>query len=893
MIKNYKAIICSIMAFAIWTTQLPVTNFQVVASTTKTNQTSTFYYNGDIITVDGAKGETQSGEPVYAKGVLTKDGKIQAVAYNNDELKTLQKKAEEQKSSRVDLKGDTLLPGFFDSHSHLDMVDKYYDASPALGVTTIESLINQGKEQFSEWEQKNKNKLVERTEDDQYWFITHGFDNTAFGRDNYRMPTREDLDAISTEYPIVYIHASDHLCVVNSKALAIFNHKLFEQYKDKKIVNGIRQFWDRKDENVTLDDIEKEDDISQFTGILRENGFFTVFYYSYNLGFDPKYLGTLGDNKEIVAQAIQTYAKNGITTANGNAASVLSQLDDSQKIIDIYNDLSYDSKKDEVAGINGSSVTPSSEAKYNKDHAKQGPIKIFLDGSPQGKTAWFEEDTTDASHGGYYRDENETILDGSKGKEYWWGDNASKISDEELTKEFLYGIKHKLQVVAHANGTAAISQFINSYRNALKQAGIDVTNKEAVKKIGNEVRPVIIHAQTITQKQLKEADELDINLSFFTDHVYYYGDYHLYSTLGPIRGQLISPMKDAVEKHVNVTMHQDSPVAPPNMLFSIFNAANRITRDGQAIGRGSSNGDFDSRITKKINENVKNDTRDERINGYEALKAVTINGAWQNFEENSKGSISVGKEADFVIVNKNPIEEEFLGLSTKEAQKNQFIQETINDDKVIYRAESSNITHNSSGTGASTDTSTATTSEPTTSGTDTTNPVTTSTEKRKITFVSKPSDSVYTGKPITKKLTVKAGKILLKQGTDYTVSYSANKSTGKANVTIKGKGKYTGTLKTSFYIKPKKAVIKSVTGKKKKLTVKVKKNAGNVTGYQIKYSKSSKFKNSKTKSVTKTSYTIKKLTAKKKYYVKVRAYKKAGTKKIYGKWSSIKSKKTK
>lgn len=871
MEKRYKAMVCGIMAFVIGVTQISIADLPVYASAPKVSQLSTFYYNGDIITVDEAKGETKSGEPIYARGVLTKDGKIQDIAYNNDELKKLEKEAEKQNSSRVDLKGNTLVPGFFDSHSHLDMVDKYYDASPASGVTSIDSLVNEGKKQLADWKQKNKTKLDVRTAEDQYWFITHGFDNTAFEEDSYRMPTKEDLDKISTEYPIVYIHASDHLAAANSLALELFNKKLFKVYSNEDKVNAIRKFWDIKDGS---DSLEKTEDTSGFTGILRETGFFAVFYSYYGvygLADDVKYLGILGENKDIAAQALQTYAKNGVTTANGNVSSVIAQLDDSQKIIDVYNDTSYDAVK------NNDSIIPSAKAQYNADHVKIGPIKIFLDGSPQGKTAWFEEDTSDVSHGGYYRDSNETILDGTQGKEFWWGGkDASKISDEELTKEFLYSIQHKLQVVAHANGTAAISQFINSYRSALKEAGIDVTNKKEIKKIGNEVRPVIIHAQTITQEQLKEADELDINFSFFTDHVYYYGDYHLYSTLGPVRGQLISPMKDAFEKDVNVTMHQDSPVAPPNMLFSIFNAANRITRDGQAIGRGSANGDSDTRITKKVEENIKNDTKDERISGYKALKAVTINGAWQNFEEDNKGSISVGKEADFVIINKNPIEKEFLGLSTTEAQKNQFIQETINDDQVIYSAKDSNITHSKP-------------EDNTTPGT----PGTNSTSKKKITSVSKPSNSVYTGKPITKRLKVKSGSTVLKQGTDYTVSYSSNKSTGKANVVIKGKGKYTGTLKTSFYIKPKKAVIKSVKGTKKKITVKAKKSAGNVTGYQIKYSASSKFKKSKTKSTTKTSYTIRNLVSKKKYYVKVRAYKKVGSKKVYGKWSSVKSTKTK
>lgn len=879
MMKKYKAMVCSMMAFAIGVTQIPVTNFPVYASVEKVSQTSTFYYNGDIITVDEAKGETKSGTPIYAKGVLTKDGKIQEVAYSNDELKKLEKEAEKQNSSRVDLKGDTLVPGFFDSHSHLDMVDKYYDASPAAGVTSIDSLIVEGKKQLADWKQKNKTKLDARTEEDQYWFITHGFDNTAFEKDNYRMPTKEDLDKISTEYPIVYIHASDHLAAANSLALKLFNQKIFKVYNDNKSkADAIRKFWDIQDGSESL---EKTDDTSGFTGILRENGFFAVFYSYYGiygLADDTKYLGILGENKDITAQALQTYAKNGVTTANGNVSSVISQLGDSQKIIDVYNDTSYDAVK------NNASVTPSAEAGYNTDHVKTGPIKIFLDGSPQGKTAWFEEDTTDASHGGYYRDGNETILDGTEGKEYWWGgEDASKISDEKLTEQFSYAVQHKLQVVAHANGTAAISQFINSYREALTEAGVDVANKEEVQKIGNEVRPVIIHAQTITQKQLTEAEALDINLSFFTDHVYYYGDYHLYSTLGPVRGQLISPMKDALEKDVNVTMHQDSPVAPPNMLFSIFNAANRITRDGQAIGRGSANGNSDARITKEIDENVKNDTKDERISGYEALKAVTINGAWQNFEEDKKGSISEGKEADFVIINKNPTEEEFLGLSTTEAQKNQFIQETINDDKVIYRAQDSNITHSStekpavstSSASANTSGSNTTVKQPTYKKT--------STRKIKVTWKKKSGAKGYViyakaGNGKYKKITA-AGRVTKKTLT-VNAGYSY-KFKVKPYKNVKKNGK---TVKK--YYKAYRA-----NGKNGKKTVRI--TYKNITGYEgyVIYVKTGKGAYRKGKTTTKggtITYTNKNAKIGKSYKFQLKGYKTVKGKKIY---TTIKAKK--
>ena len=161
--------------------------------------------------------------------------------------------------------------------------------------------------------------------------------------------------------------------------------------------------------------------------------------------------------------------------------------------------------------------------------------------------------------------------------------------------------------------------------------------------------------------------------------------------------------------------------------------------------------------------------------------------------------------------------------------------------------------------------------------------------KTKITV----KNATYTGKAIKQKVTIKYGNKTLKNGTDYTLSYKNNKNTGKATITIKGKGKYVGSKTITFYIVPKKVTISSVKPGKKQLTVKYKKVTG-ASGYQIAYStsKSKGFKyitiNSK-----RASKVIKKLKSKKKYYVKVRAYKTVGKKKYYGAYSNIKNVKVK
>lgn len=155
----------------------------------------------------------------------------------------------------------------------------------------------------------------------------------------------------------------------------------------------------------------------------------------------------------------------------------------------------------------------------------------------------------------------------------------------------------------------------------------------------------------------------------------------------------------------------------------------------------------------------------------------------------------------------------------------------------------------------------------------------------------------YNGKVKTPKVTAKKSGKVLKNGTDYTVTYpSGRKNVGKYAVKVKFKNGYKGTVTKYFTIKPKATSLSSVKSGSKKFTVKWKKQSTQTTGYQIQYSTSSKFKSPKYVTVTSnktTSKTIKKLKAKKKYYVRVRTYKTVGKTKYYSSWSKTKSVTTK
>lgn len=122
--------------------------------------------------------------------------------------------------------------------------------------------------------------------------------------------------------------------------------------------------------------------------------------------------------------------------------------------------------------------------------------------------------------------------------------------------------------------------------------------------------------------------------TFFLDHIWFWGDYHYESVFGPERAGRLSPAASALKRKINFTLHQEPPVKMPNQILAIHNAVNRKTQKGRVLGE------------------------EQRLSVMDAIRAVTINGAYQYFEEDIKGSLEQGKYADLVILDKNPLKVE-------------------------------------------------------------------------------------------------------------------------------------------------------------------------------------------------------------------------------------------
>ena len=198
--------------------------------------------------------------------------------------------------------------------------------------------------------------------------------------------------------------------------------------------------------------------------------------------------------------------------------------------------------------------------------------------------------------------------------------------------------------MAHCNGDAAAEQYVSLWEKVTENG-----------KLGQDLRPVMIHAQTVTDGQLDRMAKTGMMASFFVGHCYYWGDTHL-QNMGD-RGKRISPVKTALDKGVPFSFHQDSPVTPPDMLLSVWCAVNRVTRNGVQLD-----------MTRAVDP-------------YTALIAATRGGAYGYFEENTKGVLKPGAVADFVVLNADPTAVDPMII--KDIQ----VLATIKEDVVLYRSD--------------------------------------------------------------------------------------------------------------------------------------------------------------------------------------------------------------
>ena len=492
-----------------------------------------------------------------------------SIAVKNKEITWIgsHKNAKRIQGKHIDFGNQAILPGFIDAHGHASYLAFATQvaniASPPVGkINTIKEL------------QANLKKYIKDSNlQPGEWLMGLGYDDSLIAEQ--RHPTKDDLDEVSTEHPIYLIHVSAHLGAANSLGMSLANI-------------------DSKTQDPSGGKIRRYENSSEPNGVFEETAAYPLQQLAMSAYKDP--IGS-------VKKAMEIYAKNGITTAQDGASSPetisLMQAADAQGMINL-DIISY------PIGQNGLDKDLDSINFGNYEgRLKIGGIKLILDGSPQGKTAYLTEP--------YYKPPH-SETESYKG--------YPLIPQSEVSKWVKHYADLNIPIMAHANGDAAADMLI-----------------EAVKKaeITSDHRTIMIHAQTVREDQLDQMKELKIIPSYFSTHTFYWGDWHRDSVFGEDRAIRISPTKSTIKRKMPFTVHNDAPVVPPDMIRLLWSTTNRKTRSGKVLGE------------------------EQKISTYSALEAMTINAAYQHFEDDIKGTIEVGKQADLVVLSQDP-----LSIDTKD-----------------------------------------------------------------------------------------------------------------------------------------------------------------------------------------------------------------------------------
>ena len=543
------------------------------ADTTAVAAADLIVFGGPIVTMEG-------DQPTTVEAIVVDDGKITFVGNKADALK-------QQADGTVlkDLVGKTLMPGFIDGHAHAQQfgtqaVGANLLAPPDGAVNTIDDLVD-----------RLKNFAVGPDVALTGWIFGMGYDDALLGRH----PTRADLDKVSTTVPVMATHISGHFAAVNTLGLKMIGYDASTANPDGGV---IRREADGKTPNGVLEELAAMPYMVKFLTPTTQEG-----------------------KDTFLKRGLEMAKSYGYTTANEGRmfgamhADMVHAAERGLVDIDFNGWMDYSNRAEIDRGF----------ATAYTNHYRLAGLKITLDGSPQGRTAWrniaylIPPDGQEPGYKGY-----PAIPDTKQVEAYL---------DEAYTKGW--------PVKVHANGDAAIDQLFEALKPVVARHGV---------KPG---QVILIHGQFIRPDQVQELKSLGIFPSMFPMHTFYWGDWYK-QIVGPEQAALISPMRSILDTGLHATSHTDAPVALPNLMQVVWATVNRTSRSGAVIGA------------------------DERVTPYEAMKMITLWSAEQFGEQATKGSIQEGKLADLVVLSDNP-------LTVDPATINQIqVLETIKEGKTVW-----------------------------------------------------------------------------------------------------------------------------------------------------------------------------------------------------------------
>lgn len=454
----------------------------------------------------------------------------------------------------VDLQGGALLPAFIDPHSHIVQLATSMRFVSLADCRCFDDIV----QTLADFQKKSAVPPG-------HFLIGFGYDHTLLQERQH--PTRDVLDRAAPEHPVLISHASGHMGCANSAALRLAGIDAATPDPEGGVIGRLP-------------------DSREPSGYLEENAFIRL-----------SSLVPPADEAEmlrLLGKAQQVYASYGITTVQEGYMRDMElpllcrAAETGQLFLDT---VSYIDIKEH----SGQMHQYGDHWKAYHGHFRIGGYKLFLDGSPQGRTAWMTrpyapQEGQPSNYRGY-----------------------PIYSDAEVREYVQQAGRERRQLLTHCNGDAAIDQLLAAHERPSRN------------------RNVIIHAQMMRPDQLPRVRQLSLIPIYFVAHVYHWGDTH-WQNFGAERAQQISPIASTKRLGIPFTLHQDTPVLPPDMLDTVSCAVRRVTRQGRRLGEN------------------------ECVSVYTALQGITVYGAYQYHEEHCKGTLETGKTADMVILSRNPLD---------------------------------------------------------------------------------------------------------------------------------------------------------------------------------------------------------------------------------------------
>lgn len=457
---------------------------------------------------------TMNDKAMRAEAVAVAGGKIVAVGKRSDVMKL-----KGPATQLMDLNGRTLVPGFVDAHGHvviggLQAISANLLAPPDGKVTDIASL----QQTLRDWAQKNA-AIVAKTK----IIIAFGYDNSQLKE--LRHPTKEELDAVSTDVPVLIIHQSSHLASVNSAMLKEMGYDA----NSKDPAGGV---------------IQRKPGTTEPNGTLEETALFAA---------GPVVMGRVGPEglKIFAREGAKLWASFGYTTAQEGRSTP--QVADALRQVAAEGGFANDVTTYTDVLIDRAYIKTNQSATYTNRFRVAG-AKLTIDGSPQGFTAWRDRP--------YFKPVG-NYPPGYSG--------YAAATAEQVMAAVQWTAENGLQVITHANGERASDLLIAAHRAA-----------QARFPQAKALRNVLIHGQFLREDQLDSYKALGIIPSLFPMHTFYWGDWHLDQTVGPQAGMNISPTGWARKRGMIFSSHHDAPVAFPDSM-RVLDAT--VTRRARGSGR--------------------------------------------------------------------------------------------------------------------------------------------------------------------------------------------------------------------------------------------------------------------------------------------------------------------